>query len=349
VDGSSRGAGVTSRDEFKCTAKGSGASDRVAVSGIASNGSDDSIAIQRAIDIAGGRGGGVVMLPAGTFTINSHLILRSNVMLSGVGPSTVLKAGTGFLSSQGPAGGYPMITTFGAANTTIANLSADQSGDTLNGNVGARLSGYVIEGRNSTNVVVDSVYVRKPFTYSIAMVDTTNFCVENSNVMVTTDGRYNQLDGIHILDSNSGRIINNIIRSGDDGLAAHTIGGAVHDVLYANNKVHGGAADNGLQLAAGDFPIYNIRVIGNDFYGSRFGVRTGYYDNRSGAVYNVTIVGNYIHDLTQGKYSPAIVIGGFGGLGLIKNIDITNNFVCDAGGIAVQGGVGSVVKELSPC
>ena len=141
---------------------------------------DDSAAIQDAIDAAARRGGGVVALPAGTFLVSSHLVLRSNVTLRGVGPATVIKAGPGFMSAQGPAGGYPIITTAGAHNVTIADLTADQSGGTLRGNVPARLVGYAVEGRDSRNVVINGVHVRNPFTYSIAMVASEDFCIETA-------------------------------------------------------------------------------------------------------------------------------------------------------------------------
>ena len=350
ASGSSAAVGLTSNSSFKCSAKGSNATVHVAVSGATPNGShDDFAAIQTAIDTASRRGGGVVSLPAGTFIINSHLVLKNNVKLMGVGPATVIKAGPKFLSSQGPGGGYPIITTAGASNTTISNLTADQSGNTLDGNVDARLSGYVVEGLDSNNVVIDGVHVRNPFTYSIAMVGSTNFCVENSNIQVTTGNRYNQLDGIHILDSNSGQVINNVIRSEDDGLAAHTIGTPVYNVLYANNIVYGGKNADGLQLAVGDFPIYDIEIENNNFYGSFFGIRTGYYDGRTGAVHNISIRGNYIHNLAMGKGSPAIKIGGFGGLGTITDVTITNNRVCYAGAIIVQSGRGNVVKGTTRC
>ena len=116
------------------------------------------------------------------------------------------------------------------------------------------------------------------------MVDTTDFCIDDNNVDVTgTISRYNQLDGIHILDSNSGQVINNFVVSGDDGLVAHTIGAPTYNILYANNKVHGGIDTDGIQLAVGDFPIYNITIEDNDFYGSLFGIRSGYYDKGTGA------------------------------------------------------------------
>ena len=145
----------------------------------------------------------------------------------------------------------------------------------------------MVEAYYSRNIVVDGVYVRNPFTYSIAMVRSTNFCVENCNVKVTTGNLYNQLDGIHVLDSNTGRVINNVVQSEDDGLVAHTIGASVYNVLYANNDVYGGRIADGMQLAVGDFSIHNIVIEDNNFYGSQFGVRTGYYDNRTGAVYDI--------------------------------------------------------------
>ena len=351
MDGSSAMVGMASASSFRCSAKGSSATTPVKITGATANGSrDDFNAIQNAIDKAGRHGGGVVALPAGTFIINRHLVLKKNVKLTGVGPATVIKAGPHFMSTQEPGGGYSIITTAGAADTTIADLTADQSGNTLDGKVRGRLSGYVVEGRDSSNVVIDGVYIRNPFTYSIAMVRSTNFCVANSHTQVAiTSGRYNQLDGIHILDSSSGEVINNFVQSGDDGLVAHTISASVHDVLYANNSVRGGSNADGMQLAVGNFPIYDITVEDNNFFGSRFGIRTGYYDNRTGSVSNISINRNYIHGLARGRKSPAIEIGGFGGLGPIKGVTIANNRTCDSGVITVSPGPGNVVTGTTGC
>jgi polygalacturonase len=335
---------------FKCSSNGSSATNRVTVTGAVRDGSnDDFAAIQNAINAAGRRGGGIVALPAGTFMINGHLVLKNNVKLTGAGPATIIKAGPDFMAAQGPGGGYPIISTAGASDTTISNLTADQSGNMLDGNVATRLSSYVVESRNSHNVVIDGVYTRNPFTYSIAVVASTGFCIENNNVQTLTSNQYDQLDGIHVLDSSSGQVINNFIQSGDDGLVAHTIYGPVHDVLYANNTVHGGANADGIQLAVGNFPIYNITIEDNDFYGSLFGIRTGYYDNRTGAVRNISISQNYVHNLTQGGRFPAIGIGGFGGRGPVENVTIKNNRTCQAGRVIVQKAPSNVVTGTVSC
>ncbi|MFD3165527.1 hypothetical protein [Herpetosiphon sp. NSE202] len=49
--------------------------------------------IQAAIDTAAAQGGGTVRLPAGTFTLETYLDLKTGVTLQGVGPETILKAG----------------------------------------------------------------------------------------------------------------------------------------------------------------------------------------------------------------------------------------------------------------
>jgi polygalacturonase len=335
---------------FACSATGSTATAHVAVTGLrTSNSGNDYPAIQRAINAATSHGGGVVALPAGTFTLDGPLVLGQNVKLTGAGPATVLRAGPRFLETQGPGGGYPLITTYGAANTTIADLTADQSGNTLNGNTPARLAGYVVEGWSSRNVLITGVHVLNPFTYSIAMVNSTDFCIRDSTVDVTDAARYNQLDGIHILDSSFGQVIYNHVRSGDDGLVAHTINGPVHNVLYAGNIVRGGAAADGMQLAVGNYPIYNITIEDNNFSGSLFGIRTGYYDNGTGAVRNVVIRGNYVHGLAQGNNYPAIEIGGFGGRGQITGVTITSNRICAAGSVGVRPGLGNSAVGTAWC
>ncbi len=344
-----------------CSAKGATSSRPFVPKGAFPNSSTDSTqAIQRAIDAASSAGGGVVFLPPRTFLLDGHLILKSNVVLTGMGPATVLKAGPGFLDSTGPNGGYPIITTSGASNVTIANLTADQSGNVLDDrNIIGRLSAYLIDIRDSHNAVVENVNTRNPFTYSIAVVKSSNFCIARNSTLVTSSGRYDSLDGIHILDSNTGQVIDNHVdqrvgTDGDDGLVAHTINAAVYDVLYAKNKVRGGAHGDGMQVAVGKHPVYDITIRANDFYGSPFGIRTGYYaTNDKGAVHNVTITGNYIHDLVPGIAFPdegnAVDIGDFGAVAPVTYITVTNNYTCHAGAVIVVQGTGNEVSDNSAC
>ncbi|MFF2713709.1 hypothetical protein [Paenarthrobacter sp. NPDC058040] len=338
----------------KSGATGSSATTTYSVTTTVNDAGDDTSAIQNRINAAGAAGGGVVKLVAGTYIINGKLRMANNVKLEGAGPATILKAGPNFLSTTGPSGGYPIITTNRAVNTTITNLTADHSGNTLpvSINMGERQDEFVVDVRGGSNNLVDGVHVRNPFTYSIVAVATTKFCIRNSTTIVATSGKYDQLDGIHVLDSSFGDVIGNTIdqrvgTDGDDGLVAHTINGTTHDINYIGNKVRGGHRGNSMQLAVGNYSIYNLKIADNEFYGAPYGIRTGYYDNRTGSVNGVTLTGNYIHDLKAGYAFPdgsydAIHIGDFGALGPITNVVATNNKACAAGKIYVAPGTGNL-------
>jgi hypothetical protein len=359
-------AGIPAAADFSntsCAASGAAATQHVFQidKSFASPGTDSTQVIQQAIDSASADGGGRVELPSGTFTIDGHIVMKTNVELSGAGQATVIKAGPGFLDSQGPDGGYPVITTSGASNVTVADLTADQSGDVLNGNAnpGARFSAFLVDVRDSHNAVVSGVFTRDPFTYSIAVDGSSDFCVAHCNTQVATSGRYDGLDGIHILDSNTGQVIENYVdqrigTDGDDGLVAHTINASVFDVLYAENTVRGGSDGDGMQLAVGNYPVFDITIRDNDFWGSPFGIRTGYWNSgTNGSVTNVTISGNYIHDLVPGEAFPdggnAIDIGGFGAIAPVTYITVTGNTICHAGIIIVVPGKGNTVTKNRTC
>ncbi len=350
-------AATATNEAAVCTksgATGSSATTAYNVSTTVNDTGDDTSAIQSRINAAGAAGGGVVKLVAGIYIINGKLRMANNVKLQGAGPGTVLKAGPNFLSTKGPSGGYPIVTTNSATNTTITNLTADHSGNTLpvSINMGERLDEYVVDIRGGFNNLVDGVHVRNPFTYSIVAVATTRFCVKNSTTIVATSGKYDQLDGIHVLDSSFGDVISNTIdqrvgTDGDDGLVAHTINGTTHDINYIGNKVRGGHRGNSMQLAVGNHSIYNVKIADNEFYGAPYGIRTGYYDEGTGAVNGVSLTGNYIHDLKAGHAFPdgsydAIHIGDFDGHGPITNVVATNNRACAAGNIYIAPGTGNI-------
>ncbi|WP_437771144.1 glycosyl hydrolase family 28-related protein [Arthrobacter sp. KNU40] len=301
---------------------------------------DDSLPIQQAIDAAARAGGAVVQLPAGRFDLDRSLVLKSNVELKGAGPSTVLKATSNFLDSEGPHGGHPLITTDGATNVTISQLTADQSGDVLNGDTAGRLNEYLVDVRHSSNALVEGVSTTNPFTYSIAVVDSSNFCVRNNTTAVTTNGRYNQLDGIHITDSHSGVVEGNHVdqgkgADGDDGLVAQTIGAPVYDVLYRNNDVRGGPHGSGMQIAVGNNEAFNITVANNRFWGSPNGIRTGYYGG-SAAIHDIVISGNTFTD----NAGPSVYF-----TGQLTNIHVTGSAICRSGDVKVTSGEGNDVSD----
>lgn len=306
---------------------------------------DYSPLIQAAIDTASRDGGAIVQLPAGLISIERPLAIKSNVALKGTGQGTVLKAGSRFLDSKGPYGGHPLITTDGASDITIADLTADQSGDVLDGNISGRLNEYLIDVRLSRNALVEGVYTKNPFTYSIAVVGSSGFCVRNNNTVAASSGKYDQLDGIHITDSDSGTVIGNKVdqrrgSDGDDGLVAQTIGAPVHDIMYRDNEVRGGSHGSGMQLAVGTHEIYNITIANNRFWGSPNGIQTGYYHGRA-AVHDVTVTGNIFVD----NAGPSVDF-----FGDLRNIIVSDNSVCRSGELKVVDGSGNrVANTLGSC
>lgn len=301
---------------------------------------DTSKSLQQLIDSASNDGGAIVQLPRGTFVLDRPLIIKSNVALRGSGTSTVLKAGPDFLETKGPFGGHPLITTNGAKNVTVSHLTADHSGDDLDGNVPGRLTEYLVDVRLTTNSLVEDVSTRNPFTYSIAVVGSKNFCIRNNATLVTSSGDYDQLDGIHVTDSHSGLVEGNSIdqrqgEDGDDGLVAQTIGAPVRDVIYRNNNVRGGSHGSGMQLAVGNHQIYNITVEANRFWDSPDGIKTGYYDG-SAPVRDIVVRNNSVTD------SPGAWLDFHGEL---SNIKVTDNVSCNSGGMKLDDGPGKVVDN----
>jgi polygalacturonase len=319
-----------------CTATGSTATPVHPVDAPRTNSAaGDASLIQDAIDAASRSGGGTVQLAPGTYLLSRPLVLRDGVALKGMGSSTRLKAGQDFLDEPGPFGGHPLVTTNGASDVTISDLVADHSGDTLDGNTKTRLTEYLIDVRHSTNAIVQRVTTMNPFTYSIAVVGSSNFCIRNNTTSVSTNGRYNQLDGIHILDSSFGIVQANQVdqgsgADGDDGLVAHSMGEAVHDVAYLDNDVRGGRHGSAMQIAVADNGAHNLTIAGNRFWGSTGGVRTGYY----GGVGDVTDI-ELTDNLFEDNNGPSIDL-----FGNLSGIVLSGNTACRSGGFSVFTGFG---------
>lgn len=323
-------------------ATGSSATNLYPVTATPDDAIDDTAAIQGRINVAGAAGGGVVKLSAGTFVINGKLRMASNVKLEGSGPTTVLKAGPTFMNNSGPAGGFPIVTTAGADNTTLTNFTADQSGDTLNGNVTGRLNEYMIDVRDSLNSLVQGVHTKNPLTYSIAFVGGSTWCVKDSSTESTTNGKYVELDGIHAMNTSNGDIVGNVVdqrkgTDGDDGIAIHTYGAEdVHDVRIANNDVRGGRHGAGIDLAGGSGVIYNIDLTGNTVWGSPRGLHDAYYDGTQ-QIHHIQIVGNTFRNNDIQTAGGAIDFER-----AVRYVTMTDNTACSSGGYNLPAGTGNV-------
>ena len=86
----------------------------------------------------------------------------------------------------------------------------------------------------------------------------------------------------------------------------------------------------------------DITVENNDFHGSFLGIHTGHYGSTAtGSVYSIMMSNNYIYSLLDGTASLAIQMGVVGQKSAIKDIDISNTLLCNAGAIEVQPGTGN--------
>jgi hypothetical protein len=311
-------------------------------------------AIQGAINSASAAGGGVVQLGAGTYQLDSRLTMASNVELEGSGAgSTILQievANTG------------VITTGGASNTTIADLTADQNGQSLNSSSGGGDPAYyevMIDG--GTNNIVQRVQLINPVNYMMDEDDNASaFCVRGNTIIVNgaegkySDNAYANLDGIHIDGGTDGDILGNYVderengaTDGDDALVAQSYTANQSYVEFIGNVARGGNNGDCMQFALGPDSIADDTVSGNELWGCPFGVRTGGYAS-SGSITNTAITGNNIHDLvagdgTNGSFpggGNAIELGGFLSSGQSSSSDsVTGNFVCSAGDVVPESGV----------
>lgn len=278
---------------------------------------DDRAAIQAALDAAAAAGGGVVYLPAGTYIINKYLTIGSKVRLVGAGMSvTTIKCGSTF-TAGGTAplgGGYSMIQVAALNQTDVAisdftcdgNESANRATLSV---AGSRLSSYLIDMRNVTGLRIERVATRNSWTYNIMVLSCSQFAVTGCDVRSpNTTGVYNQLDGIHILGSNAGRVAGNYVDNGiggdaDDGLVCHVLSGgtAAYDIVYADNTVRGGTNGSGIQIAGDTVLIRDVTISGNNFWGSPTGIHIGFYAGTGNQpIRSVSIVGNTIRDCTTG-------------------------------------------------
>ncbi|MFQ5592320.1 MAG: glycosyl hydrolase family 28-related protein, partial [Phycisphaerae bacterium] len=111
---------------------------------------DDTTEIQAAIDAANTAGGGIVYVPEGTCVLLTVVNLKSNVVLRGEGPSSILK-----LSSSAAVNTNMLAMTTGITNVVIEDLSLD-------GNAANQLNtdGAAIK-LDHTTTALDNIVIRR--------------------------------------------------------------------------------------------------------------------------------------------------------------------------------------------
>ncbi|MHC8372069.1 M10 family metallopeptidase C-terminal domain-containing protein [Pseudomonas sp. MDT1-85] len=277
---------------------------------------DDTAAIQSAIDAAAAGGGGQVYMPTGTYIVSGGeepsdgcLMLKSNVYLygDGMGATTVKVADgsdtkiTGVIRSA-----YGEEThDFGVSNLTI-----DGNRDSTTGKIDGWFNGYIPgEAGYDSNVTLDSVEIKDCSGYGFDPHEqTVNMVIKNS----VSHG--NGLDGF-VADFLSNSTFENNVAYDNDRHGFNIVT-STHDFTLTNNVAY----DNGgngivVQRGSEDIPSpSNITITGGEVYGNG---AEGVLIKMSS---EVTVSGVDIHDNT----SAGIRIYGSNHVEIIDNT-LTNN------------------------
>ncbi|WP_223488583.1 M10 family metallopeptidase C-terminal domain-containing protein [Pseudomonas sp. A-RE-19] len=231
---------------------------------------DDTAAVQSAIDAAAAAGGGQVYMPTGTYIVSGGaepsdgcLMLKSNVYLygDGMGATTVKVADgsdtkiTGIIRSA-----YGEEThDFGVSNLTI-----DGNRDSTTGKIDGWFNGYIPgEAGYDSNVTLDSVEIKDCSGYGFDPHEqTVNIVIKNS----VSHG--NGLDGF-VADFLSNSTFENNVAYDNDRHGFNVVT-STHDFTMTNNVAY----DNGgngivVQRGSEDIPSpSNITITGGEVYGN---------------------------------------------------------------------------------
>lgn len=231
---------------------------------------DDTAAIQSAIDAAAAAGGGQVYMPTGTYIVSGGeepsdgcLMLKSNVYLfgDGMGDTTVKVADgsdtkiTGVIRSA-----YGEEThDFGVSNLTI-----DGNRDNTTGKIDGWFNGYIPgqEGYDS-NVTLDSVEIKDCSGYGFDPHEqTVNMVIKNS----VSHG--NGLDGF-VADFLSDSTFENNVAYDNDRHGFNVVT-STHDFTLSNNVAYNnGGSGIVVQRGSEDIPSpSNITITGGEVYGN---------------------------------------------------------------------------------
>jgi hypothetical protein len=227
--------------------------------GAKGDGSDDTIAIQNAINAIKAFGGGTLLIPDGIFTVSSRLLFPSNIRITGTGQ---LKA----------ANGIPGFIIMGNDDTVNGNENISIDGISINGNRQAATSNtefdFGIDLRNVQNVYVGNVYISNCGGDGIylgkgtangcrdVVIETSTFdnCNRNGvsvifgNTILINDNTFRNLSGNPgagvDIEPNAGDIVTNVKVSGNRsinceiGFEAYALaaGSQIVDSVFSGNK-----------------------------------------------------------------------------------------------------------------
>ena len=231
---------------------------------------DDTAAIQSAIDAAAAAGGGQVYLPTGTYIVSGGeepsdgcLMLKSNVFMYGDGMgATNVKVADG--SDTKITGVIRSAYGEETHDFGVSNLTIDGNRDSTTGKVDGWFNGYIPgqEGYDS-NVTLDSVEIKDCSGYGFDPHEqTVNMVIKNS----VSHG--NGLDGF-VADFLSDSTFENNVAYDNDRHGFNVVT-STHDFTLTNNVAYNNGG-NGIVVQRGseDIPSpSNITITGGEVYGN---------------------------------------------------------------------------------
>ncbi|WP_349569065.1 M10 family metallopeptidase C-terminal domain-containing protein [Azotobacter salinestris] len=291
---------------------------------------DDTDAIQAAIDAASRAGGGTVYLPAGEYRVSGGneasdgaLMIKSNVYMAGAGMGqTVIKLVDGW--DQKLTGIIRSANGEQTHDYGISDLTIDGNQDNTSDEVDGFYTGYIPEEDGADyNVMVERVEIREVSRYAFDPHEQTiNLTIRDS---VAHD---NGKDGFVADFQIDSTFENNL--SYNNGRHGFNITTSSHDIVFRNNVAYGNGA-NGLviQRNSEDRALpYNILIEGGAFHGNGMeGVlikmstdvtlqEAEIYNNGAAGVRvqgaeNVQILDNHIHDNAQAGINAEVLLDAY--------------------------------------
>ncbi|WP_415860942.1 M10 family metallopeptidase C-terminal domain-containing protein [Azotobacter vinelandii] len=289
--------------------------------------SDDTAAIQAAIDAAYAAGGGTVYLPAGEYRVSGGeepsdgcLTIKSNVHIVGAGMGeTVIKLVDGW--DQDVTGIVRSAYGEETSNFGMSDLTLDGNRDNTSGKVDGWFNGYIPgEDGADRDVTLERVEIREMSGYGFDPHEQTiNLTIRDSvahdngldgfvadfqigGVFENNVSYNNDRHGFNIVTSTNDFVLSNNVAYGNGG-AGLVVQRGSSDVAHPYDILIDGGAyyDNGLEgvqiKMAHDVTLQNAEIYGNGLYGVRvYGAE------------DVQILDNYIHDNSQnGSYAEILL------------------------------------------
>lgn len=265
---------------------------------------DDTLALQAALDAINTAGGGILFVPKGTYVITDSLVVYSNTIV--IGESI---AGTIFLSQCETAVNL-LRTNTGSSHCAFEKFS-------INGNKASyeSSSGLFLAGSYHT---VREVYVYDIKTYDGIIAGSSSSQITIDNCWVIGTNRI----GIAVNDNTSYiKITNNYIEATGAG-GINIIGGSVSNVLVDHNMTK----DTGEDCICGYYPTNTNLVITNNI-----GINAGNNAIHMGGN-KIKVSNNFFYTAAQhGMYFAN------SDESAATDLQITDNFIEDANGVAGEG------------